>query len=250
MNEATVMENPIVERLIRERPLLHVVSQRDATEYAVLGLRPGPVSWAVDANVLRHLSRIVKPHHRTLETGCGYTTVAFAALGAHHICINPKSDECGRIREYMESIGAPTSRLNFVVESSDTGLAGLDPGERVDVAFIDGCHGFPFPAIDWHYIDHHLEVGGILGVDDANIPAVQVLTDFLERNRTYSLEDQVGKTAFYRKLVHENNREWVFQAFNKKMLDSPAGHETSLLSSPRLVVEALIRKLKMKRSNH
>jgi hypothetical protein len=209
-----------VEKLIEDNPALHVISETVAEMYDFMDFKPGLTSWAVRPEILRKISQLVESDHRTLETGGGHTTVALAALANHHICINPDVEGCGLIKDYLQTLNIPPRKVRFVLESSDVGLLKLNPTEQIDFAFIDGCHGFPFPAIDWHYIDLHLKVDGILAVDDVDIPSVRVLCDFLEKNGTYKMEDQVLDTAFYRKLKDEQNREWPFQGFNQTKLKS------------------------------
>jgi hypothetical protein len=98
--------------------------------------------------------------------------------------------------------------------------------EKLDFAYVDGCHGYPFPALDWHFIDKHLRIGGHIGFDNVEVPTVKLHCDFLEANRSYAL---VSKMIFgglgdyqvnlYRKEKDEQ-REWVFQAFNERKLPS------------------------------
>lgn len=213
----------VIERLLEENPKLHYISEntaRETSDYQVykkdINLQAGSVNWSINPKVISYLQRIVQNNHRTLETGSGHTTVAFAALAAHHISINPNEIECESIQDYMQKLDIPLNHVKFLNESSDTALIKLDPNEHIDVALIDGCHGFPLPILDWHYIDLHLKEGGILGVDDIEIPAVSVLCDFLRKNGTYVLENRVGITEFYRKIADEKSREAIFQKFNQE----------------------------------
>ena len=222
----------VIEKLIEDNPSLHIVSESVASDYDFMGFQPGLTSWAVRPEILQKISQLVKSEDRTLETGGGHTTVALAALAAHHICVNPDAEGCELIKDYLQKLNIPTEKIEFILESSDIALAKLSP-MKIDFAFIDGCHGFPFPAIDWHYIDQHLKLGGILAVDDVDIPSVRVLCDFLEKNGTYTLEDRVLDTAFYRKLRDDQSREWAFQEFNhlklKSLNHSKVQHDKSSL---------------------
>lgn len=208
----------IIEKLIADNPALHIISESVANDYDFLSFKPGLTSWAVRPEILRKLTQIVESSDITLETGGGHTTVAFAALGKQHICINPDVGGCELIKNYLEQLDISISPVQFIFESSDVALARLELGQEVDVAFIDGCHGFPFPAIDWHYIDRHLKIGGVLAIDDIDIPSVEVLCHFLERNGTYVLEDTILETGFYRKISNDKDREWPFQKFNERKL--------------------------------
>lgn len=88
----------------------------------------------------------------------------------------------------------------------------------IDFAYIDGCHGYPFPALDWHFIDKHLKVGGIIGMDDAELRPVREHCEFLEENGTYRLDGVVNFARFYTKLMNQN-QEWIDQAYSRAKKD-------------------------------
>lgn len=194
-----------------DRPRLHACSEEDAQQ---LGMDAGPIDWGIFPEVIRYMAQVIAPHHHTIETGGGHSTIALAALGAHHICINPDEYGVARIQEFMRTLDIPEDQVEFVVESSDTALARLTFAVPLDFALIDGLHGFPFAMIDWHYIDLNMRVGGVIAVDDFRIPAVAVLCDFLEKNGTHQLLDRIRETAFYRKTAEDESREWNHQKFN------------------------------------
>ena len=73
----------------------------------------------------------------TLETGCGASTVVFAAQGAHHTAISVDAGEHQRVRAYLREIGLDDRRLTTIVGWSDAVLPTLCAGERtLDAALI------------------------------------------------------------------------------------------------------------------
>lgn len=169
----------------------------------------GTRCWNAAPETLREIQRSVGKGMRTLETGCGASTVVFASREAHHTVISPAHDEHQRVINYLHESGISTSRLNFEAGFSDDVLPKIcnyperlkewgtwfsdhfdaatpskigtgdtaelwrEGNERhLDFVFLDGAHSFPYPIIDWHYSIRALKLGGRLLLDDIPIPAV------------------------------------------------------------------------------
>jgi hypothetical protein len=149
----------------------------------------------------------------------------------------------------MAQIGIPVDKTTFILEPSDTALPKLSLPEKLDFAFIDGCHGYPFPAMDWHFIDLRLKVGGIVGFDNTEIRCVRDHCAFLEANQAYELVERIDHTSlggdyganFYVKLKDEG-REWVCQAYNRLSPPRPKGLYETLKRKGRRVIQFLTRR--------
>jgi hypothetical protein len=173
-------------RLRREPPLIH----GDGDTY--FGLHWSALAW---------LERNVAPGSSTLETGCGLSTVVFAARGASHVAVQPDAGQVERIRRYCRAEGIDDSRLAFIAESSHTALLSTWQPTPLDVVLIDGAHAFPFPALDWFYTQAHVKVGGHVLVDDAHLRSVGALVRYLDQSPSWARVEVLGhRTPLYRKV--------------------------------------------------
>src|SRR5207248_5839381 len=89
-----------VERLARERPIFHTLDTEG--------------TWTVLPDTLRMISRHVEPGARSLEIGCGASTVVFTAGGMRHTAVSSDPLEHKRIREYCERVGIDHSQLELI----------------------------------------------------------------------------------------------------------------------------------------
>jgi len=212
------IEKPTVERLLEDRPLFHEWPDGK------------PVSWAVNADVLRFIYENVKSDMATLETGSGHSTVAFALAGARHIAVTPSKSEGKKILEYCASIGLDPD-IRFLTEPSDRVLPCSEAiPQALDFVLIDGAHAFPIACIDFHYTEYRLKVGGIMGVDDIFMPSVRILYDFLCAEDDWELVRQINDTAFFRLLRKkdaETNDPWISQGINKVFWERKLKRERS-----------------------
>jgi hypothetical protein len=194
----------IVDRLSRDRPRFHV---------------KGTTRWDSLPGTLRAIQRSVRDGNRTLETGCGASTVIFAAQGAHHTVLSPDAVEHERVRHYLKQIGLDDSRLVSIVGQSDLALPDLCRERVLDVAYIDGAHSFPYPAIDWHYMTRALKVGGKLIMDDIPIPATACVYRFMLSDPGWRLDAILDERAAAFTLIHEPPAEenYTLQPFNRSL---------------------------------
>jgi precorrin-6B methylase 2 len=198
------LDGVLLERLATESGLFHRDPDGEALSRA-LALEP-----------LRALAAELRPGMRTLETGCGGTTVAFAAAGTRHTVVTLDDAEVERVRAFCVQHGISLESVDFVVGSSDRVL--VDWSEPLDIVLVDGAHRVPFPFLDWHYTASHLKVGGRLFVDDIPIPAVHLLFDFLRGEDEWRLVAIHGdKLAVFEKAAvppADPLLDWEAQRFN------------------------------------
>ena len=60
-------------------------------------------------------------------------------------------------------------------------------GRKIDFAFIDGWHTFDHTLIDFFYIDEMLRVGGVIAIDDTDMPGIKKVCRFILKNRSYTV---------------------------------------------------------------
>lgn len=173
--------------------------------------------WAAADDCLEFLAATVRTGSRTLETGCGATTIVFAAAGSHHDAVFLDGFEGEGVLAWCTKHGVSTEHVAFHAGSSSETLPRLDIGP-LDLVMVDGCHGFPFPQLDWYYTASHLVDGGVLVVDDTHLPAPYELRRYLESDPRWE-RIRVGSqwAAFRRKGSGSLDEEWVSQQFHQPL---------------------------------
>lgn len=172
---------------------------------------------AATPGTLRLLAKLIPEGSRTLETGCGATTVLLAGLGCRHTSISPDPDEQHAVRDACRQLGVDTGGLELVLGTSDDVLPALPAEPPFDAAVIDGAHAFPHPVLDWWFAARRLRVGGTLVLDDVPIPAVGVVFRHLYGEDGWRLVDVADeRTAVFEKRAGPPPGDpWVEQPFNR-----------------------------------
>jgi predicted O-methyltransferase YrrM len=172
----------------------------------------GGANWDISDEVLGLIGREVRPGMVTLETGAGQSTLAFLAAGARHTAVTPSSAEIAAIKAAARSRGLDAGALTLREGYSQDVLPRL--GGDLDMALIDGGHGFPIPALDWAFIAPRIRPGGLLVIDDVDLWTGRMLLDFMKADPAFTLEGVLrGRTAAFRVTERFMLREWTNQPY-------------------------------------
>lgn len=153
------------------------------------------------------------------ETGAGNSTITFLlARPQKLISIAPDAALRDRITDFCETNGINTAPLEFFVDRSEIRLPLLHAGGgRLDLALIDGCHGWPSVFVDFCYLNAMLRKDGLIIVDDVQLHSVGELARLLKQEDGFKIERDLGKAIIFRKLDDECfMKEWAYQPYIKQ----------------------------------
>jgi predicted O-methyltransferase YrrM len=182
------MMNPVLERLYREREVVHRNGRRKPVCPPGIGPAKG-----------EYLFRLVRARRPalTVELGFAYgVSTLFIAEAlrqngtGHHLVIDPKErtrfDGLGL--RHVEEAGL-SDWITFYEEPAELCLPRLlQDGVRVDLAFDDSDHLFDHVIAEFLFLARLLRTGGVLVFDDGNLPGVGRACDFVATNRPDFLE--------------------------------------------------------------
>jgi len=137
---------------------------------------------------------------RTLEIGLGFGMSALhicegllerSESGARHVAIDPFQTtgfaNCGL--QALEDAGL-SSMVELHLEGSQTALPHfLKEGRHFDFAFVDGNHRFDYVFIDLFYVGQILKKGGVVILDDYNLPGIEKAAAFFVNNLSWKIEE-------------------------------------------------------------
>lgn len=170
--------------------------------------------WSTDPACYEYMATLAKHGSRTLETGLGVSTVLFALWGCQHTCVVHSESEVIACRNYFKAHGISEEKVDFQIGPSELVLPNLTLHD-LDLVFVDGCHGFPLPVIDWFYAASMLRAHGVAVLDDAQLLQVRLgLFDFLNKDPRWVRTRRRSKwVAFQRRESGALGEEWEQQPF-------------------------------------
>jgi len=233
------MSSALLDKILAESPKIHRGETETQQGVAKAILPQGlerisnsqPECYGIAPEIAHFLFNSISEQSKTLETGSGISTLVFALRGCRHIAVTPNAEEAANIRSYAFANSISLDHVEFVLEPSENYLPRCE-SKDLDLVLIDGKHAFPWPIIDWFYTADRLKQGGILVLDDIQMPSVAILKDFLMEDPRWQLELSLGRRAMAVKKISGpiHDVAWHMQPYITRRY----GRKARLLNALRL----------------
>jgi len=180
--------------------------------------------------IARHAEQI-GPITHSAETGCGRTTLLFSHLSSNHLVF--ALDAGVSLSQTRDSALLNRQNVTFIEGPSQLTLPNYRFKHKVQIALIDGPHGYPFPDLEYYYFYPQIETGGLLLVDDLQIPSIGRMFDIIDASDMFNLIEIVGNMAIFKRsdapLIDPLSDSWWIQGYNRPHYEEITRQKFSLL---------------------
>jgi hypothetical protein len=165
----------------------------------------GNITWSLNEEVVKFLELNTKATFITAETGIGDSTILLTSLAKTHYCFTPDQEEINRCNKLIKNDDSFIAIRGFSQNELPTF------SQKLDLALVDGGHGYPVPIIDAFYFGRLLNIGGFLLIDDIQIWTGKIIVDFLSEDPSWKKIAIHDRTAIFQKLDDYDAKEWNLQ---------------------------------------
>lgn len=178
---------------------------------------------AFNSDVLMAIAEVLPSGDlKTLETGCGKSTIMFSNLALKHyvFAYDDRQSEGSSVLMVQNDKEFRQDHTIFVYGPTQQTLRSFlfTDDDMFDVILIDGPHGYPFPDLEYALLYDKLKVDGILIIDDVHIPSIGKMYDVLREDRMYEEIGVFSTTGLLRRTAIEgvpnDGDHWYEQSYN------------------------------------
>ena len=177
----------------------------------------GTVNAITLRTIARHAAALGTIEH-SAETGSGRTTLLFSHLSAdHRVFALDEGDSVGAVRR---SDLLKPGTVSFIEGPTQVTMPLHAFPASLQLALIDGPHGYPFPDLEYWHLYPRIATDGLLMVDDILIPTIRRMFEVIRADDMFELLEVVDRNlAVFRRttapLIDPNSDSWWLQGYNR-----------------------------------
>jgi Methyltransferase domain len=185
-----------------------------------------PAYWHAAGTLTPQALRAIAMHaacrdvQHSVETGAGKSTILFSYMSADHKVFVREPREDDSVTRVRESPLLRLDRVEWIFGPTQRTLPRYQFSHRLQLALLDGPHGYPFPELEYYCLYPHLDEDALLIVDDIHIPTIFRLFAFLLEEPMLELLEVAGTTALFRRtsapLFDPFGDSWWQQEYNQR----------------------------------